>query len=326
MTRAPLHTPERVTLLLALVPYLLDRGPTPLAELAETFDVAPAQLRTLIVFLGTAGVPGETQTYQHEDLFDLDWTALEQRDEVSLVRTVAVDEAQRFSPSETAALLAGLHALRGVLPAEHAATIDGLRGKLSALQRVEHPAVSVSLAPEDERLAAVSAAIAARRQLAFGYRDGRGAASERRTEPLLLEQSGELWYLRAWCLDRGEERVFRVDRMTEPRALGTVAERTASAGGALFTPSDEHAEVTLGVAPAALPLLAPFAPERVAAEPGAPLGEPGDPVTVRVRLAHAETVPRLLALAPGRVTVLAPPAAVRAARVWAERALAPYAE
>ena len=70
---------DRVMLLLALVPYLREHGPTTIDELAETFEVKPALLRRLIGFLGTAGIPGETLAYQHDDLFDIDLSAFEEQ-------------------------------------------------------------------------------------------------------------------------------------------------------------------------------------------------------------------------------------------------------
>lgn len=86
-----LTTSDRVMLLMSLVPYLKEHGPTQVSELASMFGVDAPAVRKLVRFLGVAGVPGETQTYQHEDLFDIDWDALEQHDIVSLTQTVAVD-------------------------------------------------------------------------------------------------------------------------------------------------------------------------------------------------------------------------------------------
>src|SRR5690606_24460475 len=103
--RAALAASDRVMLLLALVPYLTEHGDTPLAELASVFEVDAETLRGLIEFLGTAGIPGETSTYQDEDLFDIDWEALDRDDIVRLTRVVAVDDTPRFSASEQAALI-----------------------------------------------------------------------------------------------------------------------------------------------------------------------------------------------------------------------------
>src|SRR5690606_22997149 len=97
--------------------YLNETGPTSISDLAETFAVEASLLRRLVKFLGVAGVPGETRTYQHEDLFDIDWQALEQDDVVHLTHTVALDDTPRFSSSETAVLIAGLHAVQELLPA-----------------------------------------------------------------------------------------------------------------------------------------------------------------------------------------------------------------
>ena len=329
MTRATLNTPERVTLLLSLVPYLLDRGPTPLDELAETFDVSPELLRTLVTFLGTAGVPGETRTYQHDDLFDLDWAALDEG-EVSLIKAVAVDDTPRFSAAETSALMAGLHYLSGVLPDSDAELIVSTQRKLSRIQSVERSPISVNAGTDDPRLAQISRAIAEGTTIGFRYRNGRGGVTERSAEPLLLEQEGELWYLRAWCVLRDEERVFRVDRMSQLTAGTRPVTHQASAGVGprpLFVPEEEHAAVVFRVAPEALARLTPYA--ATVLDPGNPV--PGsrdrlDWALVQIQLAHLGTVPRVLALAPGRISVHAPESARAAARAWADRALAAYDE
>src|SRR5690606_8932644 len=89
-------------------------------------------------FLGTAGVPGETHTYQPEDLFDIDWDAFEQDDIVSLTQTVAIEETPRFSASEYAALIAGLHALQDVLPEADRAVAATTAAKLAQAAPAEH--------------------------------------------------------------------------------------------------------------------------------------------------------------------------------------------
>lgn len=334
--RSQMLGPDRVLLLLSLVPYLREHGAVPVVELAERFDVTPALLRSLIRFLGTAGVPGETLSYQDEDLFDIDWDALELYDEVSLTRTVAVEVAPRFAPTETAALVAGLQALTPLLPPADAELARGLATKLGAALGNIEPTMSVSADPEDPRLPVLVSAVDAARVVRFAYRDASGVVTRRSVEPLELTQRAGGWYLRAHCLDRAAERTFRVDQISELQLLDAPA---GSPGGAVPTPvettgvpdpapdpavREQPAEppvqsITARVSARALPRLAGFSPELLSEEPN------GD-VLVRVDAWHRDTAIRLVQLAPGEVSITSPDAAREAVRLWAERALAAYGE
>lgn len=307
--------PDRVLLLLALVPYLREHGPTPVPELAEAFDVPAELLRGLVRFLGTAGVPGETLSYQHEDLFDIDWDALEQDDVVSLTRTVAVDEAPRFAQTETAALIAGLHALTPLLPPEDAELARRTAAKLGgALGGSEHRPFSVTAEPEDPRIPEIVSAIGAGRVLAFAYRDASGASSSRRVEPVALTQESGAWYLRAFCLQRRAERTFRVDQMRELRELAeAVAPREIPS-----QPRQTMTRIVATVSERALSRIGAFSPEPIAAE--------GDRLRVRIEAWHPGTAVRLVQQAPGEIVIEEPVGAREAVREWAERALSAYGD
>ncbi|MBC9928428.1 MULTISPECIES: YafY family protein [unclassified Leucobacter] len=331
--RANLTAPNRVILLLSLVAYLQDRGPTPILELAETFDVEPKVLRALAEFLGTAGVPGETQTYQHEDLFDIDWHALEHDDVLSLVRVVAIDDTPRFAASEVAVLLAGLHVLAPMLPPDDGAAARSAALKLGGESGGEHAVISVSEESTDPQAAVLAGAIAAGMRVSFAYRDARGGETARSVEPLLLQQRGVYWYLRGYCLDRGEERSFRLDRMSHAHALPERSLRRATPGQADESPSASvwsGTTVTLCVRERALPSLAGYGAEVIAAGADEPLDGSSDRaideswVRVQVELAHVDTAARIAATAPGDVIVEAPAAARAAVESWAEQALAQY--
>lgn len=64
-------------------------------------------------------------------------------------------------------------------------------------------------------------------RLHFGYVDGSGNVSQRRTEPYRLVNTERRWYLVARDLDRDAWRTFRVDRMDELAATGHTFVRTA---------------------------------------------------------------------------------------------------
>lgn len=305
--------PDRVLLLLALVPYLREHGPTPVPTLAEAFDVPADLLRSLVRFLGTAGVPGETMSYQHEDLFDIDWDALERDDVVSLTRTVAVDETPRFAQTETAALVAGLQALTPVLPPDEARLARRTAAKLSrALGGPDRRPVTVTADPEDPRIPEVVAAITAARVLAFAYRDVSGAETSRRVEPLTLTQESGAWYLRAYCLERRAERTFRVDQMRELRTLpeSIVPRAAVSERRAVMT------EIVATVSQRALSRIASFSPQAI--------GTVGDDLRVRIEAWHPGTAVRLVQRAPGEIVIEHPEEARAAVHAWAERASAAY--
>ncbi|MBL3700235.1 helix-turn-helix transcriptional regulator [Leucobacter luti] len=358
--RSELIGPDRVLLLLALVPYLREHGSVPVAELAETFDVTPALLRKLVSFLGTAGVPGESLSYQDQDLFDIDWDALELYDEVSLTRTVAVEETPRFAPAETAALVAGLHALTGVLPAEDAELARAVAAKLgTALGASAAPAVSVSADADDPRVPLLVSAIDTARIVRFVYRDAAGVETQRTVAPLTLAQGVGAWYLRAYCLDREAERTFRVDQMARVQLAEPVAEaRAAAAAGAAAKVAGAAAEVRAEAAGAPADAAGSGAARGSAAQPAGSDTDPAPaPVAgivarvsaralsrlagfspevlseaasgeliVRVSAWHRDTAIRLVQLAPGEIAIESPAAAREVVRAWAERALAAYGE
>ena len=327
--RKQVLAPERVTFLLSLVAYLRDVGPATVTELSERFSVPPHLVRSLVRFLGTAGVPGETLNYQHEDLFDIDWDALEQQDLVSLTKTVAVDDAPRFAPLETAALIAGLQALTSMLGPDDAELARATAAKLgTALGAVPEAPLSVTDAPEDPRLPQLLAAIEAGRPLSFVYRDASGTDTRRSVRPRSLTQGSGTWYLRGYCFDREADRTFRVDQMRDLSDAGAAdggAYEPANGGAARVRPATDAAvaaaagptEIIACVSEAALVRLAGFSPEVL---------EQTDDERLRVRIEawHRGTAVQVVQVVPGEVEIVSPDTARAAVREWTERALAAY--
>jgi len=105
---------EKLTLLLVLVPWLLEHERVSVAEAAEHFAVDEEQIRASVLLLAVSGVPGATATYQHEDLFDIDWDSFERNDEIVITRQIALEKFPRFSAREASALIAGLQYLQAL--------------------------------------------------------------------------------------------------------------------------------------------------------------------------------------------------------------------
>jgi hypothetical protein len=77
--------------------------------------------------------------------------------------------------------------------------------------------------PEPQSLALpplLETALGEGRRLWLRYRSPQGQVSERWVEPLDVTGDGQTLYLAAYCLQRGEQRTFRLDRILEMRLDG----------------------------------------------------------------------------------------------------------
>lgn len=163
---------------------------------------------------------------------------IEEKDGVSLLTSRGVRGRRlRLTRAETVALLAALDRM-GTPGADELR--DALEASLEtspvddALVRRTLGAASGSVR---EQVAACSQAILSGSVLGFSYRrvDAR-RAERRRALPLRLRCEHEAWYLDAEDLDRGGERTFRLDRMSDvalegaPRGEGDATAREGERG------------------------------------------------------------------------------------------------
>ncbi|WP_150309047.1 helix-turn-helix transcriptional regulator [Planctomonas psychrotolerans] len=322
--QAPLQAQDKLTFLLALVPYLTERGPVSVAEAAAHFRVSPEQLRKAVRLIAVSGVPGDTSSYQHGDLFDIAWDDFEQNDQIVLTHMVAIDDSPRFSAREAAALIAGLQYL-SALP-EHAdrEIVTSLMAKLARGSSSNPSQVAVAGSDSDDELRIIRAAVADGRRVEFDYRTARGASERRHVDPLRIESIDQDWYLRGWDHDRGALRTFRLDRITHLTATTKPIEHRPEdlpLPDTLFEPSEEDLVVTIDVAAAALPLLGDYIPDGAKTRPSATRN---GWLETTLRVAHYHGLKRLIAGMPGVVVVLQPEDARRAVADWASAGAARY--
>lgn len=190
----------------ALIDVLRARAPRPVstAELAERFDVSRRTIERDVAALQVAGVPlyaelGRTGGYRILQDYDLPPLHLTTAEGLALAVGLALlDESPFVASARTALakLLAGMP--------------DGRRAIVTATQALVHRTPSAGDASRDTLLAN---ALLEGRVVELRYRDGRGASSERRVEPLALLVAGDHWYLAGWCRDRDGLRGFRTDRI-----------------------------------------------------------------------------------------------------------------
>jgi len=327
--RPPKLAGDKLAFLLSLVPYLMDQGRVTVAKAAAHFGVPQEQLREAVRLISVSGIPGETATYQHGDLFDIAWDDFEVRDEIVLTHNVAIDESPRFSGREAAALIAGLNYL-AALP-EHADSAAGsaLMSKLARGASASPTQLAVEVSQTNATLALIRETVAAGVQLQFDYLNARGGRETRRVDPLRVDAVDADWYLRGWCHSREALRTFRLDHISNATITTDAIVRRADEvllTDRLFEASSDDLVVTLEVEPGALPLLAEYEPELVAPSPTEPEkpGEPTSRVRVVVRVSHFHGLKRLAASMNGTVTVLSPPQARKTIKDWADAALSRY--
>ncbi|HUH52788.1 MAG TPA: WYL domain-containing protein [Microbacteriaceae bacterium] len=302
-------TEDKVVLLLALIPYLIANGATPIVVLAESFNVSANTIRNLATFLGMAGIPGETLTYQDQDLFDINWTALEEEDVLELVHTIAVDDTPRFSGAETAALMAGLHLLHDLLPAEMKTSITQLQKKLSGATTSLNLSLTYETNPRPpEYLADFMDAISKGQQVSFEYLSRQKQHTTRTVDPKALKQIGDHWYMQGFCYLRKTDRIFRLEDISsltivnrhmsdsEDHDLATHESRGASSLNFIVS---GDLEVLARISATALHLIEAWSPEIVETN----LSEE---VIVKVSLAHEANAINLITAAPGHIEILSP--------------------
>jgi len=312
---------DKLTFLLSLVPYLIERDRVSVTEVADHFGVAPQQIRDAVSLIAVSGVPGETTTYQSEDLFDIAWDDFLDNDQIVLTNQVAIDDSPRFSAREASALIAGLQYLSALPENADRSAIASLTSKLSLGASAVPSQVAVEGSETDATLALIRESVASGVQLRFDYLGSRGESESRSVDPLRVESVDADWYLRGWCHLREAVRTFRLDRMSNPVVTTLPISHHAAdvtLPDTLFEPSADDLVVTIDVASAAEPLLADYIPD------GAQRSEHDGRVRTTVRVSHYHGLKRLITSMPGVATVIEPAEARAAVARWAAEGAARY--
>jgi proteasome accessory factor C len=313
---APLHAADKLTFLLALVPYLIDQVRVTVDEAAAHFGTSPERMRQAVELIAMSGTPGADGTYTHETLFDIDWDDFDERGIIRF-RAAPMEDKPRFSTREAAALLAGLQ--RVAARPEFAARVDivELMAKLARGATGVPAPVAVRPAEVAAMHATLVEAVATARRVRIDYVTTRGVREVREVDPISFDGVDDAWYLRGWCLTRDAERTFLLDRMASAELLGEAeAHEAATPGDELFQGASTDERVTLRLPAAALPLIADYR------GPDDPVRIEGESATVTLRIAHVGILGRIAARLAGGVEILEPAVARAAVADWARSALA----
>ncbi len=207
-------TPAR---LLSLLSLLQTPREWPGSELAERLEVSHRTIRRDIDRLRELGYPVEASRgsdggYRLGAGAAMPPLLLDDDEAVAIAVGLRGAAGQAISGIEESSVRA-LAKLEQVLPSR-------LRYRVGALGAATVPLPGTGPAVDPEHLTVFAGAIANTERARFAYRTGDGTESRRHVEPHRLVSAGRRWYLLGYDLDRDDWRIFRVDRISGPRATG----------------------------------------------------------------------------------------------------------
>ena len=309
---------DRLVLMLTLVPYLIEKGEVGVAEAAADFGVSPAEMVRSVEVLAVSGVPGDGGFYMPNDLFDIDWDALEEREEIVLLSHVAIDRTPRFTSREASALIAGLLASHGIPAVAARGEVTSLMQKLARAADQAPAELAITTGEVDALHALIAEAIDGGTTVQFDYRPLDGQAERRTVDPIRVFSSDTSWYLQGWCHTRRDNRTFLFDRIENMVVTEQGAGVHAAPKNGLFQPSAGDATITARYPEEIAPLLGAYLDD-------ATVTTVNGVSTAIVRVAHLHSLKRLAARMGGLLVIESPDEARVAVAEWAEAGLARYA-
>ena len=212
---------EQVARLLALVPYIQARREVSLEEAASDFGVSPAQIVKDLNVLWFCGLPGLGMG----DLIDVDMEALEEGGVIRVSNADYLRRPLRLDSSEASALIVALRALREGSDDDVRPIVDSALGKLEAAAgdgAALAAQVDVRLPRQQARVSQLaellSDAVERQRQVRLEYYvPTRDESTERVVDPLRVASRDGNTYLDAYCHLAEDQRLFRLDRISQRR-------------------------------------------------------------------------------------------------------------
>lgn len=309
---------DRLTRLLALVPWLLAHDGVTIAECAEHFGVTEEQLEVDLWLLVVCGLPG----YGPDQLVDIDFW---DDGRIHVLDPQTLSKPLRLTGEEATTLLIALRMLAQLPGVEDRDAVLSAAAKLEQAANVaaagRYVAIDVGVLPEVRE--AVDQALHDGRQLQIEYAAAtRDEVTTRTVEPRRLFSVDGVSYLEAHCLSAEALRTFRLDRVLSAH-VGETFEPTAPREESAASAGDQGPRPP---AQTAILLLQPTARWIIdvhqAVENPAPRSDGRTEVTLPLH--SPEWGIRLVLSLRGAATVVAPPELVAAVRHAAESVLAAY--
>ncbi|MDQ2838841.1 MAG: WYL domain-containing protein [Actinomycetota bacterium] len=315
-------TGDKVSRLLALVPYVLAQGVASISETATAFGIGEDQLRKELEMLWLCG-----RSSGPEDLIDL----LFEGDTVSVTYDGGLRRPLKLTATEAMTLAVALRTLTEVPGATQGGAAERALAKIetAAGQHLDTTAVDIRLAAQDRWLGLVQRALSERRAIELSYYTAaRDTSSQRVIDPVRMFSSDGMTYLEAWCRQAEGMRTFRLDRFEAavlldepsrpPTDLSPVEAAPADLTAGVYRPAPEHLLVELRLGSGWHWVSDYYPSESVA------VGAGPDEQRVSLRVSDPAWVSALVRRSGGAVSVLAPDWLARDSQADAARALQVY--
>jgi proteasome accessory factor C len=316
--KRPLIATDRAAIILQLVPYLIGKGEVSVAEAADEFDVTPEQMRGMVEKLTVIGLPGERGYWQmSNDLFDIDWDLLDERDLIVITNSVGLERSPRLTAREAAALLAGLQLARTIPGVGDTELFAGLLAKLARGASATPADVIVAPEPVDAARDTVAAAVRDGVAVSFTYQAPDAAPTTRTVDPVKIHIANGQWYLQGWCHMREAMRTFHLDRVSDIRLTDIAVTHGEEPAPGWFASGADDVVIHARFPTAVGPLLGEYLDR-------ADVATSGDQSSATLRVADELSLRRLAARRGGAFEITEPEGARRAAAQWAAAGLAQY--
>ena len=239
------RTVSRLSRILALIPYVLDRQVADVAEIMERFGYTQDQLTRDLNTIFVCGLPG----YGPGDLME----AYMDEDEVIIDAADFFAKAPRLTPSEALGLLAAGMTVLG--SGEGSPALESAVAKLSKVVMPDAgTSLTVDVLDQTRNIGVLREAAAARSVVRIVYRSvGKEETTEREIEPWSIFATLGRWYVLGHCRLVGGQRTFRVDRIKEMNVLDETFERPEAVPepGVGYSPSKDDVTCLIDLDPAA---------------------------------------------------------------------------
>lgn len=239
------RTVSRISRILALIPYVLERESAHVDDVVERFGYTREQLTRDLETVFVCGLPG----YGPGDLME----AFIDEEEVVIDAADYFSRAPRFTSIEALGLLAAGMTLVGAGEASQA--LESAVAKLSgAILPDADRTLVVDVEDESENVGTLREAAAGQRVVRITYRSvGKEEMSTRHIEPWSVFATLGRWYVLGFCRMVEGERTFRVDRIRdlEVREESFVRPDEVTVPGVGYTPSDHDVSCVIDLLPRA---------------------------------------------------------------------------
>lgn len=193
--------------LFKIVYHLLDKGRATAPELSEKFEVSVRTIYRDIDALGGAGIPIYTEAGRNGGIY--------------LMNDFVLDKAV-LTEEEKREILAALHSTNSTNNIDNRQILQ----KLSAIFNVSSESwLEVDFSKwgnngmDNAKFELLKSAIIHQRCVKITYANSYGRISERIVQPLKMSYKSMSWYLKAYCTEKQDYRIFKLTRMIELEVL-----------------------------------------------------------------------------------------------------------